>query len=104
MASTSSVFPPSEAPLACEVDVFNGIRVSCGDLDVPRFGELLQKSLDVWKEEGRTGVWLFIPTELAALIPVACALNFDFHHAKPGRVALIQWLPDSTSMIPKVRV
>lgn len=56
--------------------------------------------LQTWRSEGRRGLWLQIPTERAALIPVATSAGFEFHHAKPGYVMLTKWLPETASTIP----
>lgn len=98
------MFPASErAPLECDVDVFNGCKVLPSGLDhAPNdFSKLLSDSVSLWKAEGRTSVWLFIPNDKADLIPIALKQGFDYHHAKPGNAALIKWLPENTkSMIP----
>ena len=79
----------------------NRIKVNAAQVEASSFEALLEKSLEIWQAEERTGVWIFIPIAKASLIPVATSLGFDFHHAKPGTVALIKWLPDSACMIPK---
>eukprot|EP00163_Fabomonas_tropica_P026152 TRINITY_DN4702_c0_g1_i2.p1 TRINITY_DN4702_c0_g1~~TRINITY_DN4702_c0_g1_i2.p1 ORF type:complete len:265 (+),score=43.35 TRINITY_DN4702_c0_g1_i2:590-1384(+) len=55
------------------------------------------ESLHAWHSAGKRGVWLKIPTEKAALIPVALKPQGDhalqIHHAKPEYVMLTCWLP-----------
>ncbi|QDZ19986.1 NUDIX hydrolase [Chloropicon primus] len=96
-------FPASEAPLDCDVDVFNGVKVQVAALgEAEDFEGALKESLAVWAREGRTGVWLFVPNSRASWIPTALRQGFDFHHAKPGQAALIKWLPTTTPcMIPR---
>ena len=45
------------------------------------FRDRLAQSLTAWRESGYKAVWLEIPIGLAALIPVAVAAGFSFHHA-----------------------
>jgi 8-oxo-dGTP pyrophosphatase MutT (NUDIX family) len=70
-------------------------------VEASSFEALLRESLEIWQSEERTGIWILVPVAKAMLVPVATSLGFDFHHAKPGTVALIKWLPDSSCMIPR---
>ncbi len=97
----------SASPLKATVDAFNGVRVDCAALGEimggggASFGGLLRESLAVWATEGRTGAWLLIEKSQSALISAAVAEGFDFHHAKPGVVAMTKWLlEDTPNMIP----
>lgn len=48
------------------------------------------------------GVWINIPREKVALVPVATAAGFDFHHAEAGHVLMNFWLPEHTpSTLPR---
>mmetsp|Transcript_5491 Transcript_5491/g.13742 ORF Transcript_5491/g.13742 Transcript_5491/m.13742 type:complete len:310 (+) Transcript_5491:2-931(+) len=94
----------SASPLQASVDVFNGVKVDCGSLDgqvdSAAFATLLSDSLRQWEKEGRSGCWLFIPSEKSHLVSAAVQQGFDFHHAKPGVVAMTKWLLDTPNMIP----
>ena len=45
------------------------------------FKERLQYSLNAWTQEGLKVVWLEIPIENSALIPIAVEAGFAFHHS-----------------------
>ena len=50
--------------------------------DAPEsFSEQLRHSLAAWKKEGYLVVWLEIPIDKSALIPVAVEQGFSFHHS-----------------------
>eukprot|EP00475_Leptophrys_vorax_P043968 TRINITY_DN8646_c0_g1_i1.p1 TRINITY_DN8646_c0_g1~~TRINITY_DN8646_c0_g1_i1.p1 ORF type:complete len:293 (+),score=92.49 TRINITY_DN8646_c0_g1_i1:63-881(+) len=84
--------------------MYNSVTVAPGqlkDLSVEDFKKRLYLSLVKWKKDQRSGVWLRIPTEKADLIPVAVDIGgMEFHHAQPGYVMLIKWLPDSPCTLP----
>mmetsp|Transcript_29285 Transcript_29285/g.44691 ORF Transcript_29285/g.44691 Transcript_29285/m.44691 type:complete len:326 (-) Transcript_29285:50-1027(-) len=61
------------------------------------FRERLSASLLAWREEGKRGIWIHVPTDSAHLVPVCTDLGFDFHSAQSGKVILTQWLDTSTS-------
>ena len=53
---------------------FNGINVRSHhikDLDPDTFSKKLTMSLDLWKKEGRRGIWIKISIDQSDLIPVA---------------------------------
>jgi hypothetical protein len=61
----------------------------------------LEKTLQIWHEQSRRGIWLRIPTTHSHLIPPATALGFDFRHAEPGYCVLTKWLPvEQESRLP----
>ena len=47
------------------------------------FGKLLRNSLERWAADGYKVVWLELPVGSSALVPVAAAAGFEYHHAKP---------------------
>ncbi|GAB5355090.1 hypothetical protein AAMO2058_000175900 [Amorphochlora amoebiformis] len=65
------------------------------DISPGNFQERLETSLDVWRLQGRRGVFLKLAIQQAGLIPIAVRLGFSFHHAsKSGRnLVLTIWLP-----------
>ncbi len=64
------------------------------------FGKLLASSLDEWREEGLKVVWLEVPIDRAALIPVAVAAGFVFHHAAEGYAMLTGRLVEGAFIPP----
>ena len=51
------------------------------------FEEQLGQALPAWRP-GHKVLWLEVPLRAAALIPVAVAAGFRFHHARPEAVTL----------------
>jgi 8-oxo-dGTP pyrophosphatase MutT (NUDIX family) len=70
--------------LAAAVNRFNGVDVDPEALprDPGTFGAALGASVTAWRRAGRRLVWLEIPLERAALIPVATEAGFVFHHSR----------------------
>eukprot|EP00195_Chlamydomonas_chlamydogama_P001934 CAMPEP_0202918368 /NCGR_PEP_ID=MMETSP1392-20130828/73261_1 /ASSEMBLY_ACC=CAM_ASM_000868 /TAXON_ID=225041 /ORGANISM="Chlamydomonas chlamydogama, Strain SAG 11-48b" /LENGTH=292 /DNA_ID=CAMNT_0049611405 /DNA_START=237 /DNA_END=1115 /DNA_ORIENTATION=- len=64
------------------------------------FASTLKASIDVWRSEGKHGIWLKIPRDRSTLIPEAVQQGFDFHHADAGHVMMTLWLPDTPSTLP----
>jgi len=87
-------------------DAYNGVSVDVSHLpnnmtsDASLFRYRLLKAVDIWKGQGKRGIWLIIPTAYSHLIPVATELNFDFQYAEKGKVVLTTWLPDTPSRLP----
>ena len=51
---------------------------------------------------GKKGLWLKVPIASAAIVGGAVRWGFEFHHAQPGYVLLVRWLPqDVPSPLPK---
>ena len=69
--------------LEATTNPFGGIVLNPAALpaDPGEFRERLAHSLTTWKEGGYRAVWLEIPIGLSALIPVAVAAGFNFHHS-----------------------
>ena len=78
MTDAPEALPAAENP-------FGGIlpQADTLDADPERFARRLQHSLQRWREGGYRVVWLEVPLERAALIPVAVAAGFGFHHSNP---------------------
>ena len=64
-------------------DQFGGVIIESDQLpaDAQTFAALLSDSLETWRAAGHRLVWLGVPIERAALIPVAVAAGFVFHHS-----------------------
>ena len=51
-------------------------------------------SLEKWRNENRTAVWLQVPIHLSRHIAVAARYGFQFHNAEHDQCLLKLWLPD----------
>lgn len=83
------------------LDRYGGVRVeieaNVEGIDAVRsYRERIKKRKRVWRNEGRRGIWMKIPSSSAETIPVALAEGFQLHHAAPppaASVTLTLWLP-----------
>lgn len=86
-------------------DTYNGVTIHMSKLpseyksssssSSSLFASTLEKSLDQWKESGKRGIWIHVPTEYSSVIPSCIELGFDFQHAKNGLLVLTKWLPEN---------
>ena len=53
-----------------------------------------------WRAQGKRGIWLSLSKARSSLVPVAVEKGFDFHHADPGHVMMVAWLPEEASTLP----
>ena len=77
----SLVFSPNQ---------FGGVVTDSDALpeDPSEFRSMLRRSLEAWASEGYKVVWLEIPINRAALVPVAAEAGFEYHHAKSEYVLM----------------
>jgi len=80
-----------QAALAFAPDMFGGVIVEPENLpaDAAAFEAALGRSLDTWKSGGVRLVWLAVPIQRSALIPVAVAAGFTFHHTDDNNLMLV---------------
>ena len=105
MCEESQVFPEE----VLKTDTYNGVTIELdkyvdgdGSLDVEGFRKTLKNSLDVWRKEGKRGIWINIPKYCSETVPICTNLGFEFQHAQKGLLVMTQWLPqDSESRLPK---
>ncbi len=92
-------------------DTYNGVTIDLSKFpkdnsyispnNVEPFLSTLIDSLQQWKENGKRGIWIHIPTEYSIVIPKCIELGFDFQFAKNGLLVLTKWLPqDQESKLP----
>jgi 8-oxo-dGTP pyrophosphatase MutT (NUDIX family) len=83
--------------LAFSRDQFGGVVVDPQQLpdDAGAFEAALGKSLASWTADGVRLVWLDVPIERAALIPVAVDAGFRFHHSNEGDLMLTRRLVEN---------
>lgn len=103
-AAVEAAAPSEGLVLHSEPDRYGGVLIGPDALpsDPSEFQQALEHSMSVWGSEGVMGVWINIPREKVALVPVATAAGFDFHHAEAGHVLMNFWLPEHTpSTLPR---
>ena len=86
------------ALLPGEHNPFGGVVVDPTLLprDTATFTQDLEESLASWNESGVRVVWLQLPLELSAHVPIAVDLGFTYHHATTASLQLVRVLvPDS---------
>jgi len=91
---SSEIFPEE----ALRYDTYNGVTVNVSKLeydDVERFCDSLRNSVNVWKENGKRGLWIHIPTKNSAFVPHCVELGFEFQYAKNGLLVMTKWLPEN---------
>ena len=83
------------------VNRFNGIEINTDELpdDAAVFEQDLSASLVKWVQDGRFLIWLHLPIERAALIPVSTAAGFVFHHTEPNYVLLVRKMQED-ALVP----
>lgn len=77
--------------LAHEPDQFGGVIINTEALpeDVAEFSRALASSLKTWRSNGVRLVWLGLPLERAAFVPVAAEFGFFFHHANETDLMMV---------------
>ena len=85
-----------------EPDRFGGLVTNSEALpnDPDVFEQQLSHSIDAWTADGFKAVWLEIPNEKVALVPVAVNNGFSYHHAVDSRVLLTRPLVDGAYIPP----
>ncbi|XP_009764930.1 nudix hydrolase 10-like [Nicotiana sylvestris] len=82
-------------------DEHGGVIVELKDpMDTNVFRFRLMASMKQWKLQGKKGLWIKFPIELANLIEIAVKEGFWYHHAEPHYLMLVHWIGDTESTIP----
>jgi 8-oxo-dGTP pyrophosphatase MutT (NUDIX family) len=83
-------------------DQFGGVIVDPKQLpeDPATFESALSHALETWKSEGARVVWLDVPIERAALVPIAVAAGFVFHHSNEGNLMMTYRLIEDAFIPP----
>ncbi len=91
-------------------DTYNGVTIYIDKLSSEytnpadngqTFLSTLEKSLNIWKNSGKRGIWIHIPNEHSIVVPKCTELGFEFRHAKNGHLVMTRWLPqDQPSRLP----
>ncbi|KDP35556.1 hypothetical protein JCGZ_08994 [Jatropha curcas] len=61
---------------------------------------MLKASIAQWRKQGKRGIWIKVPIEMANLIEVVVKEGFWYHHAEPKYLMLVSWIQESTHTIP----
>lgn len=81
-------------------DRYGGIIIEVVE-PIDDFAIRLEQSIAIWKEQGKRGIWLHIPTNQAELVPQAVQAGFVYHHALAHKIVLTKWLPeDEENILP----
>lgn len=92
------------AIFASKGDPYKGVSVAASDVSqcasAEHFKERLTTSLAAWRERGRKGVWIEIPSSRPELISIAQEQGFTYHHAEPEYLMMCTWLAEGESMLP----
>jgi 8-oxo-dGTP diphosphatase len=84
-------FPPGQMDIfEATTNPFGGVIPTPDGLpaEPEPFEERLGLSLDAWKAKGYRVVWLELPLDKAALVPMAADRGFTYHHATEGYVMM----------------
>ncbi len=74
-------------------DMFNGVAIDAElPADPAEFDAALGASLETWRGDGRRLVWLKVPLDRSALVPVAVKHGFAFHHANEADLMMVSRL------------
>nr|GMC49397.1 nudix hydrolase 2-like isoform X1 [Ipomoea batatas] len=76
------------------------VEMTSEPMDPSLFVTLLRASISQWRQQGKRGVWIKLPIELANLVEPAVKEGFYYHHAEPNYLMLVHWLPTTASTIP----
>src|SRR5919201_1396146 len=75
-------------------DQFGGVIVDSENLpgDMAEFAARLHHSLEAWRNDGFRLVWIDIPLERSAFVPVAAEAGFFFHHSNQADLMMVRRL------------
>ncbi|CAH9089403.1 unnamed protein product [Cuscuta europaea] len=91
----------TETILAATEDTYGGVTVDMKEkMDSNPFATSLTASMQLWKQQGKKGVWLKLPIELSDLVDVAKKEGFVYHHAEETYVMMVYWIPKTPSTLP----
>ena len=88
--------------LESRTNQFRGVEVIPDALpeDPMEFRRRLDDSLRAWSSEGLLAVWLRVPIDRSALIPVAVEAGFTFHHSGDDYLMLTHRLVEGAQIPP----
>ncbi|CAN1121168.1 Nudix hydrolase 2 [Linum perenne] len=76
-------------------DWYGGLTMTINEpMEAADFVPRLRHSISKWKEQGKKGVWIKLPTAQSNLVHPVIEQGFRFHHAESDYVMLVRWLPE----------
>ncbi|XP_044502161.1 nudix hydrolase 2-like [Mangifera indica] len=82
-------------------DLYGGVTVDMEKpMDSKLFASALKSSLSYWRQRGKKGVWIKLPSEFANLVEPAVQQGFRYHHAEPDYLMLVHWIPETPDTLP----
>ncbi|XP_071689752.1 nudix hydrolase 2-like [Rutidosis leptorrhynchoides] len=109
-ASASSSSPVLSAKQTVpDIDLLKGkedehegviVEMSKEPIDPVMFTSSLKASMLHWKQQGKRGIWIKLPIEVANLIEPVVKEGFEFHHAEPKYLMLVKWVQDTINTLP----
>lgn len=77
-----------------EFDHYNGVTIHLNEQMNNEFADALKEQLDVWKQEGKKGIWIHVHASESDKIPSILTLGFKFHTVlSSSTLVLTKWLP-----------
>ncbi|KAJ8754384.1 hypothetical protein K2173_002835 [Erythroxylum novogranatense] len=81
-------------PLSADNDLYGGVKVEMKEpMDSKIYALRLKASLSEWRQQGKKGVWIKLPSELVNLVEPTMKEGFRYHHAEADYLMLVRWLP-----------
>lgn len=90
--------------LPASSDQFNGRIIKGSDLPSEKeiFAKNLKFSVDQWRNEKVTGIWIHIPKEKISFLEAAFHMDFYMHHCEANEIVVAKWMVDGVeNKIPK---
>ncbi|KAJ6705816.1 NUDIX HYDROLASE 7 [Salix purpurea] len=82
-------------------DSYGGVKVDVEEpMDCNAYVHLLRASTTQWRKQGKKGVWIKLPIQLANLVEPTVKEGFRYHHAESDYLMLVQWIPETPDTLP----
>ncbi|KAJ6695705.1 NUDIX HYDROLASE RELATED [Salix koriyanagi] len=82
-------------------DTYGGVKVDVEvSMDCNVYVHLLRASTTQWRKQGKKGVWIKLPIQLANLVEPTVKEGFRYHHAESDYLMLVQWIPETPDTLP----
>ncbi|CAK7322509.1 unnamed protein product [Dovyalis caffra] len=82
-------------------DQYSGVTVHMKELmDSDVYVALLRVSISQWRQQGKKGIWIKLPIQLADLVVPTIKEGFKYHHAEPDYLMLVHWIPETPNTLP----
>uniref|UniRef100_A0A6N2KIE2 Pre-nudix hydrolase domain-containing protein n=1 Tax=Salix viminalis TaxID=40686 RepID=A0A6N2KIE2_SALVM len=82
-------------------DTYGGVKVDVEEsMDCNVYVHLLRASTTQWRKQGKKGVWIKLPIQLANLVEPTVKEGFRYHHAESDYLMLVQGIPETPDTLP----